>query len=455
MRLTQDTAAPDHAAELSPQEFAGLLDPLLEGDQPDRVAVACSGGPDSMALVWLAGRWAKDRHIALTALIVDHALRPESGAEAALTAKRLTACGIRPRILTRAGPPVTRNKQAEARAARYRLLASACAEEGIDHLLLAHHLDDQAETFLLRLARGSGVEGLAAMAPRRDPPDGPALLRPLLNVPKARLAACLLHAGLEAVHDPSNQDPSFARVRMRGLLPQLAGEGLTPERLAATAKRMAEAAEVLDEAARGLATRSLEFHEEGYALLAPDGLASAPRATRLRLIGRLLQTIGGGEYSPRLEGIERLDRDLASPFTPRTLAGCRLQLRKDGRLMVTREAAAAEACHRPLRPHLVWDGRFRIDIDITACPEGSSIRALGREGMRRLRQAGRIDRLDDPPGAARPALPALCGPDGEILEVPHLGYRAAGRKAAIRAISPRQPYGFRIASFSSRTRKPT
>jgi len=458
VRLTDDLRA-SNAKPVSPQAFAARLDSLLAGDRPGRIAVACSGGPDSMALTWLAAAWAKQAGVGLQVLIVDHALRPESGAEASLTAQRLAERSIAARVLTRAGPPFDRNVQAQARDARYALLAAACAEDDIRHLLLAHHLEDQAETFLLRLARGSGVEGLASMADRLDPPDGPALLRPLLPFPKAALAETLREAGLDAVDDPSNRNPAHARVRMRGLLPLLAKEGLTADRLADTARRMADAAEVLDLAARDLAGRCLIFHPAGYACVDASVLDEAPRATRLRLIARLLQAVGGGEYPPRLDGVERLDRDLRNLDgrlpNPRTLAGCRLQTMRDSRLLLTREAAAAATSAQPVRPRLVWDGRFRLDIAVEACPPGARLAALGRDGMRRLRQAGRLDRTDDPPAPARPALPALADADGAILEVPHLGYLAHGAQPAIRAISPVFPQGFRFASFSSGTRQPT
>ena len=458
MRLIRDQGTAD-AKPISPQAFAARLDSLLAGDRPGRIAVACSGGPDSMALAWLAAGWAKVTGIALQILIIDHALRADSAEEAALTARRLAVHGIAARILTRTGPAIGRNIQALARDARYGLLARACAESGIGHLLLAHHLDDQAETFLLRLARGSGVEGLAAMADRLDPPEGPALLRPLLPFPKAALAATLLHAGLDAVDDPSNRNPAYARVRLRGLMPVLAGEGLTAERLAQTAQRMADAAEVLDLAARDLAERCVIFHAAGYATIDASALCEAPRATRLRLLARLLQAIGGGGYPPRLDGVERLDHDLRAQggrlANPRTLAGCRLQILRDGLLLLTREAAAAERALPPIQPRLVWDGRFRLDIAVDACPPGARLAALGRDGMRRLREAGRLDRTDDPPAPARPALPALLEAGGRILEVPHLGYLAHGAQPAIRAISPVFPQGFRFASFSSGTRQPT
>ncbi|MEQ8968446.1 MAG: tRNA lysidine(34) synthetase TilS, partial [Azospirillaceae bacterium] len=179
-----------------------------------RLAVGLSGGPDSTALVLLADAWARARGGSVLALIVDHGLRPESAGEAAAVADRMARLGIEARILTRAGPPPAAGVQAAARAARHALLQTACREYGILHLLLAHTLDDQAETVLLRLAAGSGPDGLAGMAAVREGREA-RVLRPLLGWPKTRLVALCREAGVATVADPGNRDPRFARPRLR------------------------------------------------------------------------------------------------------------------------------------------------------------------------------------------------------------------------------------------------
>ncbi|MBF0335348.1 MAG: tRNA lysidine(34) synthetase TilS, partial [Alphaproteobacteria bacterium] len=205
-------------AGLEDEEFAGLMARLGPFEPRPAIAVALSGGADSMALALLADRWAAARGGVAHALTVDHRLRPESGAEAAQVAAWMASLGIGHHILARMGERPVGDLQAAARAARHALLEDWCRARGVPHLLLAHHREDQAETLLLRLARGSGLDGLAAMAPIAERPFA-RLLRPLLDVPRARLEATLERAGQSWIDDPSNADRAYARVRLRGLMP--------------------------------------------------------------------------------------------------------------------------------------------------------------------------------------------------------------------------------------------
>lgn len=199
--------------------------------------------------------------------------------------------GIRHRTLRWQGPKPVSNVAALARAARYGLLARACRLARTEGLLLGHQQEDQAETFLLRLGRGSGVDGLAAMAPqsRRDGID---LLRPLLTVPRARLVATLQASGQAWIEDPSNLDPRHARVRLRALLPALAEAGLTPARIAAGAANLARARQALEAATADLAARALS-RTEGRVEIDLARLGPAPREIGLRLLDRVLRDIGG------------------------------------------------------------------------------------------------------------------------------------------------------------------
>ncbi len=175
------------------------------------LAVAVSGGADSMALLCLAARWGKRP---LTALTVDHGLRAESAEEARRVKGWAEAQGVPHVTLAWRGEKPKANLQAAARAARYGLLAQWCRDARVEGLLLAHTLDDQAETVLLRLARGSGVNGLAAMAPATRL-RGVTLLRPLLGISRARIVATLEALRQPWIEDPSNEDTRFARVRLR------------------------------------------------------------------------------------------------------------------------------------------------------------------------------------------------------------------------------------------------
>jgi tRNA(Ile)-lysidine synthase len=189
------------------------LDRPLGGD--DRIAVAVSGGPDSVALLLIAATGFPGRVAALT---VDHGLRAGAAAEAAAVARQCAAAGIPHAILAWLGDKPSANLQANARAARYRLMADWCVAHGFGILLTAHHADDQAETLLMRLARGSGNAGLAGIRARRELGQGVVLLRPLLGLRRADLAAIAAASGWDIADDPSNRDLRHDRTAARQLL---------------------------------------------------------------------------------------------------------------------------------------------------------------------------------------------------------------------------------------------
>ena len=207
-------SAPAAPAEpLTLEEFAALLEALGPFERQPALAVAVSGGADSTALALLTREWTARRGGSLLALVVDHDLRAESAAEAAETMRRLADLGIAALCLRWTGPKPASGVQAAAREARYRLLAVACRERAILHLLLGHHAEDQAETVELRRRSGSGRAGLAGMPAVREL-AGLRLLRPLLSVRRARLAATLRMRALPWTDDPSNRDPRFARTAL-------------------------------------------------------------------------------------------------------------------------------------------------------------------------------------------------------------------------------------------------
>lgn len=431
-------------AALDDAGFARLMAKLGPFETAPRVAVAVSGGADSLALALLAGGWAAVQGGEAVALTVDHRLRPESSAEARQVRRWLAARGIRHHTLVWQGRHPAAGLQAAAREARYRLMAEWCARSGVLHLLLAHHRDDQAETLLLRLARGSGLDGLAAMAPIADavsPADGVPLglrlLRPLLSVPKAALEAVLRQAGQRWVEDPSNRSDAFARARMRRLLPLLATEGLTPDRLAATAGHLARARAALDEAVAVLAVEAVALHPAGYARLALNPYRAAPAETALRLLARCLATVGGADYPPRFERLERLHVELSRPRADgvrpktRTLGGCRIELR-GGTAMICRELADV-AAEMPVEAGRTvwWDRRFLLRL---AGSGGARLAVLGAQGWRAaVRREPDLRRIRLP-APVRLSLPALWDEVGP-LEVPHLGYRRPdGAGPRVRAV---------------------
>src|SRR5580692_10912420 len=227
------------------------------------LVLAVSGGPDSIALLWLAARWrgALSRGPRLLAVTVDHGLRAEAAREAREGKRLARHLGVSHRTVRWTGEQPKSGVPAAARAARYRLLATVARQSGASHILTAHTRDDQAETFLMRLFRGSGIGGLAAMA-RESEREGVLIARPFLNISKSQLIATLEKANIGYADDPTNRDASFTRPRIRKVIEGLAVEGGDARNLARLASRLARAnaaIEVLvDGAARYLAFKDPE-----------------------------------------------------------------------------------------------------------------------------------------------------------------------------------------------------
>lgn len=407
--------------------FAAAMAKVGPFEPAPELAIAVSGGADSLALTLLADRWARVQGGSITALTVDHRLRPASTVEAAEVARWLAARGIRHEILVWDGPYPLHDLQAAARAARYRLLGDWCQRHGRLHLLTAHHRDDQAETLILRLGRGSGLNGLAAMAPIVE--DGHhRLLRPLLDVPAARLKATLVAAGQDWIEDPSNRNPAFARVRVRGQQASFADFGLTPQRLAETSRHLARARIALERSVERVLVEAVGLHPAGFALVDRHPLARAPDEIGLRAFAAIVATVGGEEFPPRFD---RLERAAAALFggrlgAGRTLGGCRI-LPWKGRVLVVREPAtmAAPVDLADAGGTLCWDRRFMIGVPAGIDLRGFSVGGLGIEGAARMR--GIAEQLGTPylPSSVRPTLPAFRR-EGTLLGVPHLGWMLAG-----------------------------
>ncbi len=386
---------------LTPAEADRLLEAL---GSAEGVGLAVSGGADSVALMRLAADWRRRTRpgLRLVVLTVDHGLRPQSAAEAQRVAGFAQASGLEHRILVWEGRKPAAGIQAAAREARYRLLTQACGALRLGHLATGHHRDDQAETVLLRLARGSGVDGLSAMPESAEWP-GLTIVRPFLDVPKARLVATLKALGQDWIEDPSNADPRFARARLRALMPALAAEGMTAGRLAGTAKRLRRARAALEETAARLHRACVVADEAGFCRIDRRALAAAPEEIGLRVLARLLMGIGGSDYPPRIERLERLHARLVGDDGERnaaTLCGCRIAILGDD-VVVFRESGRAglpvDALEGP--GSVVWDRRFRLDV--CGRGRGLTVKALGIDGVATVRAVSRL--RDIPPAAARVA----------------------------------------------------
>jgi tRNA(Ile)-lysidine synthase len=324
-------------------QFAAAL-AALGYEHGTSAALAVSGGGDSMALMRLFADWrggAREPPAAVlpatvlpvTVLIVDHGLRPESAAHAAQAALWARAAGFPAHILrpeTKPGSRIDANIEDWARRVRYALLGGWCRAAGVRALFVAHNEDDQAETFLLRLARGSGIDGLSAMRGRSPFPlpgfDGIELLRPLLGVSRTGLRAFLACRGQGFLHDPMNDDPRFARVRMRALLPLLDAAGLSPSRLAAAAGHLGRGRDALEGVTDVFLHDHAVFTGKGEALLDARALAGTAPEIGLRALALVLMRVSGASYRPRFVRLERLFEAVTAPdfARARTLLGCRV-----------------------------------------------------------------------------------------------------------------------------------
>lgn len=436
------------------------LPTLFAGLERVPLALAVSGGADSMALMHMIARWAAREDVRaawaedgapprahVVVLTVDHSLRAASAEEAAFVACEAEALGLPCRILRWVGEKPVTGLQDVARNARRNLMLDTLRAEnegltfgpyGISRaraLVMAHHQEDQAETLLMRLARGSGLDGLRGMRARdvvtrqasseRPYSYSVPLLRPLLGVPKARLIATLRAHGAGWIDDPSNEDERFERVRIRKALRQLEPLGFTAEKVALSARRLADAesafARLLDGADAPPSPPRCIF--EDLDLTRSDFLS---HYTASRLLRRVLAVYGGAARPADLAQIEQLAgrttrSDSRLRIGAQTLGGCNLQPHGDGvrYLRIFREGNGEGLARVPVAPGqpVEWDGkRFTVDAS-RASASGAVVRALGMQGWADLKRA--VKGLADLgwPAAAVATVPVIeCG--GEIIAYP-------------------------------------
>jgi tRNA(Ile)-lysidine synthase len=334
-------AEAEAAAPLADDDIRDLLSSL---SSHDRLVLAVSGGPDSCGMMAVFARWRDMGGTVpdLSVACVDHGVRPEAAAEAAGVVAAAGRLGLAATPLRWEGEKPGSGLQEAAREARYRLLADHARAIGAGAVVVAHHLEDQAETVLMRLARGSGPLGLKGMAAasRRE---GVEILRPFLWVPKARLAATALAAGLVPVEDPSNADPGYTRVRLRGLLPKLAAEGLDAERLAILAGRMRMVDEALARHAADLDAASRQRSiVPGTVVFDGAGWLEKPFIDVQQLLAAVLREVAPDGARERLEALEALTGAVLMAIAEggplrQTLQGALVTVTAAGRVIVARE----------------------------------------------------------------------------------------------------------------------
>jgi tRNA(Ile)-lysidine synthase len=397
-------------------EFAQWMSRFAPYERAPRLAVAVSGGRDSLALTHLAADWARARGGQVLAVTVDHGWRDSSAAEAAQVGDWMAAQNIPHTVMVWNSPQTGRGLEAAAREARYGMLEEFCRAQGALHLLLGHHQSDQQETHMMRRARRSGPAGLAGMSGVRELAHL-RVLRPLLAVPRARLTATLQARGLDWIEDPSNRDLRFERARLRASSDPAEADSAVRERVARYGRERAR----LDRECAILAAASVQVNPAGFALLKMDRLRAAASDVARELLGRLVRSVSGGVYPPRgarLSNLWHRIRDDQMDRT-RTLAGCLIHPLDDDTLMICREVSALPepeaALQMPLRGQTrFWDGRFRLAVGRK--DENLCVDSLGRAGRNNPDGAGH----DDYAGLHRDvrfALPALYR-GGELVARP-------------------------------------
>jgi tRNA(Ile)-lysidine synthase len=412
--------SPDLAAR-----FAGLFAPFRH------VVLAVSGGSDSMALMSLVAEWLRAEQatdsVTVTVATVDHRLRAESAREAEWVAEHSRALGLSHTTLVWSEEKPSSGVQERAREARYALLAAHARAHPPAAVVTAHTADDQAETLLMRLGRGSGIDGLAGMAMERPLlPDGSVrLVRPLLAVTKAQLLSVLEDAGLPWLEDPSNDRTDFERVRLRRSAAHLDALGLSNDKLALSASRLMRAREALDRVTDERLRALVATHGGVFASLPRQAWQSEPQEIRVRVLARLLAAYGGEAKPARLSQVEALDDALTRDDRPhaQTLGGCILSKGRTT-LRLYREPPAVAIPGVLLRAgqDVLWDWRFRVRY-ADGAGDAVSVRPLGLAAYATLRDRSGLDVR--PPARAAAGLPAIWRGD-ELLAVPPLADRIAG-----------------------------
>ncbi|MTE00909.1 tRNA lysidine(34) synthetase TilS [Paracoccus sp. YIM 132242] len=357
----------------------------LAADMP-ALGVAVSGGGDSVALMHMAADWSRGRRIMVAT--VDHGLRPESAAEARQVARAARALGLPHATLLWQRGTETGNLMANARDARLRLLAGWAQRNGLPAVLLGHTADDQAETLLMRLARGSGIDGLASMAEWRDR-FGIRWLRPMLGAGRQDLRDWLAARGIAWADDPSNENEDFDRIRIRKAI---ASVGLDISALARAANHIGEARDALSHYAAH-AARDVAIHDGSLTLLR-RAYGDAPPEIRRRLIVAACRWITGADYPPRRNTVLHALNSIATGHRV-TLDGTLIEPAGD-RIRLFREAAAA--LRAPHSQGEIWDNRWKI----SGLKPGQHVAALGMGEVARVKW--RLSGLGRDEAAASPAV---------------------------------------------------
>jgi len=355
------------------EDFTALMQACLPAELPHRMGVAVSGGGDSTALLAMLADWAAGHETELFVATVDHGLRDEAAAEAAAVATLCAALGLPHETLKWRGWDGKGNVQDQARKARYRLLTDWAHRNDLPIIALGHTAEDQAETFMIRLLRGSGVDGLSAMPMVRQE-NGIRWIRPLMGMRRQSLRQYLADRALTWAEDPSNEDVQYERIRLRKTMDAL---GLPLDGINATALRLQGTRSFLERQTQIAARQVAEITLAGDVLLNRQAFTALDPELQHRLLAHSLKWVATSPYAPRFESLLNLLKNMNSGRKS-TLAGCVVGPFRAGRWFIAREFAAVKGLTGPAGGE--WDSRWRVsapnpDPDL-------KVRALGAEGLK-------------------------------------------------------------------------
>ncbi|MFN7038613.1 MAG: tRNA lysidine(34) synthetase TilS [Alphaproteobacteria bacterium] len=384
------------------------------------IAVAVSGGVDSVALAFLANTWIKLRQGKIIALTINHNLRPESNKEAEQTKKLLIENQIEHHIIkwNYSNKP-TSNIQNKAREARYNLLTEWCKNHNIIHLILAHHEDDQAETFMLRLERGSGLKGLACMA-SSSIKNGVRIVRPLLGFKKQQLYQYAISKKLNWIEDPSNQSDKYRRNIVRK---KLNDNNVSSEKLANTAKNLGRARVSLEKICAIHLVKLVKIFSLGYAVIDFKHFIILPEEEALTILSQVIRTIGSDAIGLRLNSLERLYQKLRTGnlYSTQTLGECKisfLENKKD--IIIYREIRHKQPKITFETNSINFDNKFKIILQENLEFSNTKWDYLTNQAWNKIVKVNK-DLKDIFPKIILPTLPCLIK-DSEILAIPSINY---------------------------------
>jgi len=394
-------------------KFDERINIILQHGPASSIAVAVSGGPDSMFLCYLAQQFCIKHDITLHAITVDHKLRINSSLEAESTRDFLMGQGINDSvILSWDGEKPKSNIQAIAREKRYSLISDYCKSHGIKHLLTGHHKDDQAETVMLRIMRGSGVDGISGMD-ESSLRNGIMISRPMLAISRSEIIQCIGEIGWNYCNDPSNENDAFTRVKVRKFLSTPSWMFLS-DKLVLLANNSKRASDYLHQQTENFLKDSCTFCQFGTASLDLDAYKKQHEEIALRAMASILMRIGGNSYPPRLFQLERVYAAIHSPqWKNATLWGCFLKARQ-GRLIVMREESDIPALTEvKAGQKFLWDNRFIIESEIDGY-----VKLISKHNFHKDLKPLLQSTMHLPSAEVIATLPALFDSGGEMVVIP-------------------------------------